>query len=83
MLSQNNIRSIILKPGFIYSKDGKPWSVALKPVLQIYNTVTSPIVKMTENTMLGCLTKHIDVDTAVSLDDVAYSAIVAGLDLSF
>jgi hypothetical protein len=31
---------------------------------------------------MGCLTKHIDVDTAVSLDDVAYSAIVAGLDLS-
>lgn len=70
----------MLKPGFIADSTSKPWSPALKPLLSIYHSVSSPVLDRLQGTKAHCLTKHLEVDTAVELDSVAYSALVAGLD---
>jgi len=77
---QSHLDGKFLKPGFIYSNHEKPWSVGLKPFVNLYNTVATPLIGLTKNTKLHCVTKNFDVDSAVHLDDVAYSAIIVAFD---
>lgn len=80
MFSLPGLHCTVLKPGFIADSTSKPWSPALKPLLSLYNTFSSPVLSRLANTRVHCLSRHLTVDTAVELDDVAYSALAAGLD---
>ncbi len=80
MHSLSGLRSTVLKPGFIADSTSKPWSPALKPLLSMYHTLSSPVLTRLEGTKVHCVSKHLEVDTAVELDSVAYSALAAGLD---
>ena len=80
MLSLNGIKSVILKPGFIVDSTSKPWSPVLKPFVNLFSTLSTPVLSKLHNTPVHCFTKNLEVDSAVELDHVAYSALAAGFD---
>ena len=82
--SLKNIRCTSLRPGFIYSREDRPWSIPLKYVLDletfVYDT-TMPHIP--ESSFKSILRNNLYAGPPVSLDEVALSAIFNAFNDTF
>jgi len=79
-----NLRVTVLRPGFIYNRTERPWSLPLKYGLNFYSAVFGVVNSVVpKETIVAKALSCFDMAGTIDLDSVVISAIVAAFDPKF
>ena len=79
-----NVKTTALRPGFIYSKSEKPWTVPVRLGVDLFSTVYKGAdCIIPKKFPIRSFFENFDVDQSVELESVAISAIVSALSDEF
>ncbi|EGR30406.1 nad-dependent epimerase dehydratase, putative [Ichthyophthirius multifiliis] len=80
LLDLNNVKTCVLKPGFIYSYQERKWSIPLKYTLDAWGCIHSFIGKsIPQNTLMNQLYNELYVEKSIQLEAVVNAAIYSAL----
>lgn len=79
-----NIKTTALRPGFIYSAKDKSWTIPLKVAVNIHASLFGKIYSLIPpNNAAKSFLGNFDVDSSVSVESVATSALVAAFSANY
>ncbi len=82
ILSQENLKATILRPGIIYSRD-IPFKMAMKYPISLYATIFGAISSPFPDSRMKDFLSNFDMDQPVDVKAVAAAAVIAAFDPKF
>lgn len=79
--SLQNVRTTVLRPGFIFDSKERPISIPLKVIIDIHSKVFGQFLRiLPEDLAVKKLLRNFDVDDSVALDAVAEASLLAAFN---